>query len=95
MLTYEPDTSNTLMHGFLNLLLCAAFMYDGMGPDEAGGVLTEETATAFCFDREGVEWRGHRLATPVIAAARSAFAFSFGSCSFDEPLEDLKRLGLL
>ena len=94
-LTYEPDTPKAVMHGFLNLLLCAAFMYDGMGPDEAGGVLAEEAATAFCFDREGVEWRGNRLAIPAIAAARSGFAFSFGSCSFEEPLEDLKRLGLL
>ena len=94
-LTYEPDTPRTVMHGFLNLLLCAAFMHGGMGPDEASGVLSEEEAAAFSFDQEGVEWQGHRLAIPAIAAARSTFAFSFGSWSFEEPMEDLKRLGLL
>jgi hypothetical protein len=94
-LTYEPDSANTVMHGFLNLLLCAAFMHDGMGPDEAGAVLSEEAAAAFKFDEEGVEWRGHRLANPAIAAARREFAMSFGSCSFEEPLEDLKTLRFL
>ncbi len=94
-LTYEPGAPRAVMHGFLNLLLCAAFMYDGMGPDDAGAVLAEETAAAFCFDQEGVEWRGHRLTMPAITAARSKFAFSFGSCSFEEPLEDLRKLGLL
>jgi hypothetical protein len=94
-LTYEPDTSNTLMHGFLNLLLCAAFMYDGMGLEEGEVLLAEEDGAAFRFDESGVEWKGHRLAADGIAAARRGFAVSFGSCSFEEPLEDLQKLGLL
>jgi hypothetical protein len=30
-----------------------------------------------------------------IAEARERFAHSFGSCSFEEPLADLRALGLL
>jgi hypothetical protein len=94
-LTYERSEPRAMMHGFLNLFLCAAFMYDGMGLEEAEVLLAEEDGTAFRFDESGVEWQGHRIAADGIAAARRGFAVSFGSCSFEEPVEDLQKLGLL
>jgi hypothetical protein len=84
-----------MMHGFLNLFLCAAFMYDGMGREEAEALLAEGDGAAFRFDESGVEWKGRRVANDGIAAARRGFAVSFGSCSFEEPLGDLRKLGLL
>ena len=30
-----------------------------------------------------------------LRAMRSTFALSFGSCSFEEPIQDLRELGLL
>jgi hypothetical protein len=94
-LTYERNAPRSMMHGFLNLFLCAAFVYDGMGREEAEALLADEDGAAFRFDESGVEWKGHRVATDGIAAARRRFAVSFGSCSFEEPLEDLHKLGLL
>jgi hypothetical protein len=94
-LTYERSEPRSMMHGFLNLFLCAALMYDGMGREEADALLAEEDGAAFRFDESGVEWKGYRVATEVIAAARRGFAVSFGSCSFEEPLGDLQKLGLL
>jgi hypothetical protein len=35
------------------------------------------------------------VATPVIRRVRETFAIAFGSCSFDEPIEDLRTLNLL
>jgi hypothetical protein len=35
------------------------------------------------------------LSADQIEDARDGFAVSFGSCSFDEPIEDLRSLGLM
>jgi hypothetical protein len=94
-LTYEPDAPRATMHGFLNLFLCAAFMYEGMGREEAELLLGEEDGAEIRFDGGGAEWRGHRIEADGIAAARRGFAVSFGSCSFEEPLRDLQEMGLL
>jgi len=93
-LTYDPGSVKGPVHGFLNLLLSAAFMYDGMNPEDALAVATEQSAGAFLFDDVGVEWRGHRLTVDTLAAVRRDFAVSFGSSSFEEPMEELRRLNL-
>jgi hypothetical protein len=47
------------------------------------------------FDDAGLQWQGHRLAASQIHSARREFAHSFGSCSFEEPIFELRELGLL
>jgi hypothetical protein len=94
-LTYQPDSPSALMHGFLNLFLAAAFVKGGMETHAAVQLLEEKSASAIQFDSEGVEWRGHRLGWREVAAARQDFSISFGSCSFSEPIDDLRSLGLL
>ena len=65
------------------------------GPRIRWSCMLEETdAPAFEFGATGIcvgaAWRF----LPVqICAARRDFAHSFGSCSFEEPLEDLRELG--
>jgi translation initiation factor 2 beta subunit (eIF-2beta)/eIF-5 len=94
-LTYQPDSASTTMHGFLNVFLAAAFLRVGMDPRLAVELLNEQSATAFHFDPDGLLWREHRLGLDDISAARRDFAVSFGSCSFTEPVDDLRVLGLL
>jgi hypothetical protein len=75
-------------HGFLNLLAAAAF-----GDEEAA--LAETGPAAFSVDEEAFRWRD-RTATPdEIAAMRRDLFVSFGSCSFDEPVDELRALGFL
>jgi hypothetical protein len=93
--TYQPDSSSGLMHGFLNLFLAAAFVKAGVEARLAIELLEEQSAAALQFDSGGVEWRAHRLSWQQIAAARQDFSASFGSCSFTEPVDDLRSLGLL
>ena len=88
-LTYEPDAPTGTMHGFLNVFLAAAMI------EHAEGILAEEDPHAFHFDDEGVTWRAQRVSTETLARTRKTFATSFGSCSFEEPIGDLKALGLL
>ena len=93
--TYQPDSPSGMMHGFLNVFLVAAFVKAGMETHPAMELLEEQSAAALQFDSGGVEWRGHRLNCQQIAVARQDFSVSFGSCSFTEPVDDLRSLGLL
>jgi hypothetical protein len=94
-LTYEPESARATMHGFLNVFLAAAFARAEMGEDELTGVLAEESPSAFRFDEAGARWKARRLTNEQLASAREKFAIAFGSCSFEEPIEDLQALGLL
>ncbi|MCH7549602.1 MAG: hypothetical protein IH969_08745, partial [Candidatus Krumholzibacteriota bacterium] len=47
------------------------------------------------FDDSGVAWDQYRLDAAEVATARKRLAVSFGSCSFTEPIDDLKRLELI
>lgn len=93
--TYQPDSEAGMMHGFLNLFLAAAFLRVGMERSLAMELLTEDTAKALHFDSDGVQWREYRLSLRDIAESRKDFSISFGSCSFIEPVDDLRSLHLL
>jgi hypothetical protein len=94
-LTYQPDSPSGIMHGFVNVFLTAAFLRAGMDPALAVQLLDEQSLSAFHFDPYAVNWRQHRISRNEIAAAREGFAISFGSCSFTEPIDDLRSLHLL
>ena len=95
-LTYEPDAASGTMHGFLNLFLAAAFVHQGqMSDTEVKELLGERRIGALDFSTAGVSWRGHRLSADELAGARRDFVLSYGSCSFQEPVDDLKQLHLL
>ena len=83
------------MHGFLNVFLAAAWIYDGLEPDQAVELLEERSEASFLFGDEEVRWQSSVLPIARIIKARENLAISFGSCSFEEPIDDLKKLRLL
>jgi len=93
--TYQPESPSGIMHGFINVFLAAAFLRAGMEAKHAVQVLGEQSAQAFHFDADGAGWREYRLSRNDIAATRQSFAVSFGSCSFTEPIDDLRALHLI
>ena len=94
-LTYEPASAAGTMYGHLNLLVAAALADQGLSLEELEAVLVERHAEAFSFDADGVRWRRFHADRAAIDRVRSRVAISFGSCSFTEPLDDLRALGLL
>jgi hypothetical protein len=94
-LTYAQDSPHGAMHGFLNVFLAAAFAWHGAPPEVIFEVLNETDAAAFEFGEKSLVWRGRKLSSQQISQARRDFAHSFGSCSFEEPVTDLRELGLL
>lgn len=93
-LTYEKDSPTGTMHGFLNVFLAAAFLLDGMAAQDLEALLLEDDPSSFTLDDTSITWRGHRLPQARLLESR-ALASSFGSCSFEEPMEDLLALNLL
>ncbi|MBZ5584453.1 MAG: hypothetical protein LAQ30_20020 [Acidobacteriia bacterium] len=94
-LTYAADSPRAVMHGFVNVFAAAAFAWHGAEPDALVALLDETEPRSFEFGAAELRWRGLRLSTDQIRAARAAFAHSFGSCSFEEPIADLRDLELL
>lgn len=95
-LTYEQNPPRAVMHGFINVFLGAA-LAKARRLDRAMllRVLSEEDAKAFAFTEQEVAWRDVSIDTASLAKVRETFALSYGSCSFEEPFEDLAKLGLL
>ena len=93
--TYEAESASGMMHGFLNVFLAAALAHLGAEKADIVSMLEERSTAAFVFDDEGVHWHRHHFPVGELAEVRQHFAISFGSCSFTEPMEDLKALGWL
>jgi hypothetical protein len=92
-LTYDPGSPSGVMHGFLNVLAAAAFAHAGGGVGMLEAIL-EESAEAFTFDG-GIGWRGKWLGGRQLSEMRERLFVSFGACSFEEPISELKALRML
>jgi hypothetical protein len=93
-LTYEPDAQSATMHGFVNLFLAAALLYDGaIDSHHAERLLRDGDPGNYRFDDRLAHWLTAEIDVDSIEAVRHNFAISFGSCSFEEPLDDLRQLG--
>jgi hypothetical protein len=70
------------MHGFLNILFAASRAGD-VDRGDLEAILAQEDASAFVFPDDA-----------TMANARTRF-IAYGSCSFEEPVDDLRALGLI
>lgn len=91
-LTYADRAPTGIMYGYLNLFLTSAFLAHGMTEHDASVLLTEQDPAAFVFLPDSVRWREHTLTAAEIGIARDRVATSFGSCSFREPVDELREL---
>jgi len=89
-LTYEAGCESDVMHGFLNVFLASCLALQGSGPDALRRMLEEQDVARF---RDGAAWSD--VAPADARRSRSEFFLSFGSCSFEEPIAELKELKLL
>jgi hypothetical protein len=93
---HHDSALGTRSHGFLNVFVAGVLgRAGGLDPAQVWPILEDEDPSHFRFDDAGLAWNDLRATTEEVAAARRGFVFSFGSCSFDEPREDLRALGLL
>lgn len=82
-------------HGFVNLLAATALAHRGEPEAIVTAVLADEDPGHFTLDRGGLTWVGHRVGAAELDAMRTDLFVAYGSCSFEEPVEDLTALGVL
>ena len=92
-----PDVgADTKQLGFINVFMAACLRFSGMiDAENVLEVLMEEDAAAFTFGPHLAAWRHATIGPEGLDDARWRFAHSFGSCSFDQPANELQALGLL
>lgn len=94
-LTYDVNAARGTMYGFLNVFLAAVLLHAGHEPKDLLPLLEERDVSTIASDANGISWRNFHVSAAQVAQARARFAGSFGSCSFEEPVQDLKALSLL
>ncbi len=95
-LRHQATEPAVMMHGFLNVfgagLLAHAY---GWNAEKLSEVISDTSPESFVFDADTFRWRGHSVEAGTLRQLRAQFLCGFGSCSFDEPRDDLQNLGLL
>lgn len=86
----------TKMHGFINVFGAGLLAHTHqLSLSGVQTILEDEAASDFEFTDAGFGWCGLGVSADDIAHLRQTALLSFGSCSFDEPREDLQTLGWL
>lgn len=89
----DPQTG-FVQHGFVNLAIAVVAANRDADVATLERILMDDSPAAFALEDDSLRWR-ELWATPFdLAHARELFR-SFGSCSVDEPAEDLAGLGWL
>ncbi|WP_019121476.1 hypothetical protein [Brevibacillus massiliensis] len=86
----------TRMHGFVNVFTAGMLAHErNAGEELIEQILADEDSASFSFTADGLAWRDLSLSAPAIARLRGALLRSYGTCSFDEPRDDLRALHIL
>jgi hypothetical protein len=92
----RPDAGlQTMAHGFLNVFGAGILArVHGLDESEVLEVLREESPETFRFSDDRFSWRDRSCTLDEVRDGRRWLP-SFGSCSFTEPCDDLRALGLI
>jgi len=86
----------TFMHGFINIFSAGLIAHrHNLSLGGMNEIISDENGNNFVYTVDCFSWKDWELCRDEIALARKELMLSFGSCSFDEPVEDLKKLKLL
>lgn len=81
------------MHGFLNIFLSGMLAYqENLDEKSIKHVLSEEESRHFIIQENELGWRNFHLTSSSVQELRKRYLCSFGSCSFDEPRDELLEL---
>jgi hypothetical protein len=82
-------------HGFLNLITASAIARAGAGLEEIVKALACEERAQFHVDEQGLRFGEYHVGIAQLESMRREAFVGYGSCSFSEPVADLRHLNLL
>ena len=93
---HYSESVKTKMYGFFNIFI-GGMIADKfkLEADALTTILLDENPENFTFDDNGLHWKTYSISNLEIKNYRQKAFISYGSCSFNEPREDLQQLGLL
>lgn len=95
-LRHFDEKIGTKMHGFMNVIGAAVLcQISHLTELQVCQILEEESPEAFLFQEETFRWRDFEASATEIEQARKQTMQSFGSCSFDDPCDDLRECKLI
>ena len=93
---HDSEEVDARMHGFINVFGAAVLAYEhDLALSVVKDILEDDLADNFRFTKDGFGWRERMASLDAVEHVRTTLALSFGSCSFEEPVDDLKELKLL
>lgn len=92
-LTYDDNPPMGPMQGFVNVFV-AAILIGARAIDEATALelLADTDGKNFVMNDKHIGWKTHTVPVATAVEQRARFALSYGSCSFEEPTEELAAL---
>ncbi|KEQ23008.1 hypothetical protein [Paenibacillus tyrfis] len=83
----------TEMHGFLNVFVAGmlAHVYK-LDRDKTAEILADDNPDSFVFLPDALGWKTLTLSADEVRRLRNLALCSYGSCSFDEPRDELREL---
>ncbi|MES2307049.1 MAG: hypothetical protein V4558_16220 [Gemmatimonadota bacterium] len=93
-LTYDAHSERFVMYGFVNVLLATAELMRGGEGETAQQILEEDEPSAFASSADAIAWRDSRYSGDELARVRRELFLGFGSCSFREPVDELRALAV-
>jgi hypothetical protein len=92
-LTYEADSAKACMHGFGNFFLAAVLAGAGGSEAEVEEILADRNPANFSAGDDEIRWRDKAFSADAVQMMRENLVASFGSCSFEEPIADMRSMG--
>ena len=92
-LRHRHESLGVEAHGFINVFAGALLVTTGLKEPGLLSLLDERHPEAFLWEDERLTWSGRTISTQQIRDLRKERVSTFGSCRFDEPCDDLRRLG--
>jgi hypothetical protein len=93
---HQATEPAVMMHGFLNVFGAGVLAHAlGWNEVELAEVIADTDPKSFAFEAGVFRWHNHTVDTETLRQLRQRYLCGFGSCSFDEPRDDLQNLGML
>jgi hypothetical protein len=91
--THYNESVKAKMYGFINVFGAGVLhCCHELNSDVLEEILTDEAPGNFRFTDNSFHWKNFYMVLSKVEEARKSLMLSFGSCSFDEPVEDLKEI---